>query len=66
MILHPVVFAFIAIFLFFTTKGALDFPNDHGAWLMPVFMIALTIGAFVPEAIKAKNMLISQLSTSHT
>ncbi len=61
MQLYPFVAVFITIWLFFVGLSALATAQKE--FFIPlgifVFGILLTAGGFIPEAIKAKNMLTS-------
>jgi len=55
MFMHPVVAVFMAFWLWFVGSGAL--AETSMLWLMFTFGLALTLGGFFPEVIKAKRML---------
>jgi hypothetical protein len=63
MFLHPVVAAFMLVWLsFIGVTGWTIAGKDQGPWalapvVMFVFGVALTLGAFIPEAIKARRIL---------
>lgn len=63
MYLHPFTALFMAFWLGRVGYGALRdaSASSAGLWVMLAFGVALTTGAFFPEALKAKRMLSATL-----
>jgi hypothetical protein len=66
MFIHPLVALFMVFWLGTVGYGAFRGLSDSPfVWGMFVFGVALVVGAFVPEAIKAQR-LISEAMTNAT
>lgn len=63
MFLHPVVAIFMIFWLGMVTWVAVSRPTASPIpWGMLAFGIALTVGGFIPEAIKAKRLISEAVS----
>ena len=65
MFLHPVVAIFMIFWLGMIASVAVSHPTASPIpWGMLAFGIALSVGGFIPEAIKAKHLISAALSDS--
>jgi hypothetical protein len=68
MFIHPLVALFMIFWLGMVGYGALSIPSASS--LIPggmfIFGVALTVGAFIPEAIKAKRLISDAVTNSAT
>jgi hypothetical protein len=63
MFLQPVVAIFMIFWLGMVASAAVSHPNASPIpWGMLAFGIALSIGGFIPEAIKAKRLILEAIS----
>jgi hypothetical protein len=66
MFIHPLVALFMIFWLGIVGYGAVSLPAASSVIPggMFVFGIALTVGAFIPEAIKAKRLISDAVTNS--
>ena len=63
MFLHPVVVIFMIFWLSMVASVAFSHPTlSLIPWGMLAFGIALPVGGFIPEAVKAKRLIVEALS----
>ena len=63
MFIRPLVAVFMTSWLGMAGNFALSSPATPIAWGMVIFGIALTVGAFFPEALKAKRLICNAVDT---
>jgi len=66
MFMHPFAFAFMLFWLGMVGHGAMTdrSASSTGLWGMFIFGIALSIGGFIPEVVKAKRLLATIVTSS--
>ena len=63
MFLHPIVAIFMIFWLGSIASVAISHPTMSPIpWFMLAFGVALTVGGFIPEAIKAKRLIAEAVS----